>query len=143
MATEWFCQSDEKSSGTANVAKPIRVLVLNHFANELRTLFAESAERFVNVAYCEHSTQVAEGIHRGIPVIGDYRRGDETRELKAAVAVGSDHHGDLDALITQSSDASGPLSFDYGPPLKRQAKFCEKRDGVIERVYHGADIVHS
>jgi hypothetical protein len=48
------------------------------------------------------------------------------------VAVGSDHHGDLDALITQSGDASGPFSFNHGSPLKCQAKLGEKGDGVIE-----------
>jgi hypothetical protein len=63
--------------------------------------------------------------------------------VKAAVAVGSDHHGDLDALMTQSSDASGPFSFNHGSPLKRQAKRGEKRDGIIERFHRDADIVHS
>ena len=59
------------------------------------------------------------------------------------MTVGSDHHGDLDTLVTQSSDASGPFSFNHGSPLKRQAKLDEKRDGIIERFYHDADIVHS
>jgi len=69
--------------------------------------------------------QVAEGVHRGVPVIGDNGRV-RKRELKAAVAVGSDHHGDLDALITQSSDTSGPFSFNHRSPFKRQARLVEK-----------------
>jgi hypothetical protein len=99
-------------------------------AYELRTVLAESGECFVDVAHCEHSTQVAERVHRGVAVIGD--RGEKTRELEAAVAIGRDQHGDLDALITQSSDASGPFSFNHGSPLKRQAKLGEKSDGIIE-----------
>ena len=59
------------------------------------------------------------------------------------MAIGSDHHGDLDALITQSSDASGPLPFNHGSPLERQAKLSQESDGVIERFHHDADIVHS
>jgi hypothetical protein len=76
-------------------------------------------------------------------MIGDYRWGKKSRNLESAVTVGSDHHGDLDALITQSSDASGPFSFNHGSPLKRQAKLGEKRDGVIEGFHRDADIVHS
>ncbi len=81
--------------------------------------------------------------HRNAPVIGDYRRGEKTREREAAVAVGPDHHGDLDALITQSSDASGPFSFNHRSPLARQAKLGEKRDRIVERFHYDADIVHS
>ena len=59
------------------------------------------------------------------------------------MAIGSDHHGDLDALIDQSSDASGPFSFNHGAPFKRQSKLGEKGDGVFERFDDDADIVHS
>ena len=86
---------------------------------------------------------LTEGVHRSVPVIGDYRRGEETRELESAVAAGSDHHSDLDALITESGDASGPLCFDNGSPLKRQAKLGEKRDDIIEGLHHDANIVHT
>ena len=132
VTTERFCQSNEKSFGATDVAEPIRVLVPNHFADELCTVLAEPGECFVDVAHSEHSTQVAEGVHRGIPMIGDYRRGEKTRELEAAVAVGGDQHGNLDALIAQSSDASGPFSVNDGSSFKRQAKLGEERDCVIE-----------
>ena len=106
-------------------------------------MLVESREGLVDVAHRDHSTQVAEGVNWGVPVVGDYRRGEETRELKAAVAIGSDHHGNLDALITQSGDASGLLSFNHGSAFKRQAKLGKKRDGIIKGFHHDADIVHS
>ncbi len=75
-------------------------------------------------------------------MVGDDGRGEETRELQAAVAVGRDHHGDLDALIAQSGDAPGPFAFDHGAPLNRQAKLGEEGDGVVEGFDDDADIVH-
>ncbi len=76
-------------------------------------------------------------------MIGDDRGAKKTRELEAAVAVGRDHHGDLDALIAQSGDASGPFPFNHGPPLEGQAELGEEGDGVIEGFHRDADIVHA
>jgi hypothetical protein len=50
----------------------------------------------------------------------------EARKLEPTVAVWGDHHGDLDTLGLQSSDAPGPLSFDRGAPFESQAKLDEK-----------------
>ena len=38
---ELLGEPDEQSFGSADVAEPIRVLVLHHFANELRAALAE------------------------------------------------------------------------------------------------------
>jgi len=59
---------------------------------------------------------IAESVHRRVAVIGDRRRREKTGELEPAVPVRRAHHGNLDALIAQSSDTSGPFSFDRGPP---------------------------
>jgi hypothetical protein len=47
-------QPDEKSFGATDIAKSIRVLVLNHFTDELRAVFAEPDERLVDVVHSEH-----------------------------------------------------------------------------------------
>ena len=73
----------------------------------------------------------------------DYRRGEKTRELEAAVAVGSDHHGDLGALITQSSDASGPFSFDRGPPFELEAELAKEINRPSEVIDDDSYVVHS
>jgi hypothetical protein len=51
---ELLGEPDEKSFGSADVAEPIRVLVLNHFADELRATLAEPGERLVDVVHGEH-----------------------------------------------------------------------------------------
>lgn len=142
MAAERLRQSDENPFRPADVAEPIRVLVLHHFADELRSL-AESGERVVEVAHGEHGAQIAECVHRRVAVVGDDGRGEETREFEPAVAVGRDHHGDLDALVAQAGDATGPFAFDRGSPFERQAEFGEEGDGVVEGFHHDADVVHA
>src|SRR4051794_429643 len=46
---ELLGEPDEKSFGAADVAEPIQLFVLNHFADELRTMLAEPGEGLVNI----------------------------------------------------------------------------------------------
>ena len=56
-SAELLGESDEKPFRPADVAEPIRVLVLNHFAHELRAARAEPLERLIEIVYCEHGNQ--------------------------------------------------------------------------------------
>jgi hypothetical protein len=98
-------QPDENALGASHVAEPIHVFVLDHFVDELRAVLAQSGQRIVEVVHGEHDAKIAEGVYRGVPVIGDHRRREKAREFDRAVAVRHTHHGDLDALVAQSSDA--------------------------------------
>ena len=139
---EFLGEADEQAFGATNVAKPIRLLVPNHLADELRAAPAEPNKCVIDVVYREHRAQVAERVHRGVPVIGDHGRGEESRKLEPTVAVWSDQHGDLDVLRAQPRDASGPLSFDRGSPFESEAKLDEKRNDSIEGFYYDANVVH-
>jgi len=75
-------------------------------------------------------------------VIGDRRRREKSRELEPAVAVRRAHHGDLDALVAESSDAPCPLSFDRCSPLELESELGKERDSGIEGFHHDADVVH-
>ena len=46
--------------------------------------------------------------------------------LEPALAVRRAHHGNLDALIAQSSDTSCPFSFDGGPPFELEAELAKE-----------------
>src|SRR5207253_9512698 len=135
-------QPDENALGASDVAESIHVFVLNHLVDELRAVLAEPGQRIVEVVYGEHDAEVAESVHRGVPVIGDDRRREKSREFDPAVAVRHAHHGDLDALVAQSSDAPRPVSFDHGSPFEFEAQLSEKRDSGIKRFHHDADVVH-
>jgi hypothetical protein len=42
------------------------------------------------------------------------------------MAIGGDHHGDLDALEGQSGNAPSPFPFDRGSPFELQPKLGKK-----------------
>src|SRR2546422_9730447 len=143
LLPELLGKPDENSFGAPDVAKPIRVFVLDHFADELRAAFAEPGERIVDVLHGEHDAQVTESVHRGTAVIGDPRRREESGHLEPAVTVRRTHHGNLDAHVAQSSDAICPVSFDWGAPLELEAEFGEELNGGVDVFYHDADVVHT
>src|SRR5256714_13477253 len=62
----------------------------------------------------------------GVPVIRDDTRRDKPGEFQPAVAVRRAHHGNLDALIAESSDTSGPFSFDRGSAFELEAELAKK-----------------
>ena len=53
-SADLLSEPDEKSFGASDVAEPIRVLVFDHFAEELRAMLAEPGERIVEVLHGEH-----------------------------------------------------------------------------------------
>jgi hypothetical protein len=58
------------------------------------------------------------------------------------VAVRRAHHGNLDALIAQSSDASGPFSFDRGPPFELKAELAKEINRPSEVIDDDSYVVH-
>src|SRR5262245_2501096 len=74
LLPELLGEPQEDPFGTADVAEPIRVLILDHFADDRRAAFAEPGERVVDVLHGEHDAQVTESVHRGVAVIGGHGR---------------------------------------------------------------------
>src|SRR5579872_828295 len=62
--------------------------------------------------------------------------------LEPAEAVRRAHHGNLDALIAQSSDTSGPFSFDRGPPLELEAELAKEINRPSEVIDDDSYVVH-
>ena len=141
-SAELLRESDEEPFRPADIAEPIRVFVLDHVAYELRAAFAEPFERFVDVVHGEHDAEVAQSVHRSLAMIGDGRRREEAGEFEPAVAVGRTHHCNLDALIAQSSDSSGPFSFDGGPPFELEAELAKEINRRSEIIDNDSYVVH-
>jgi hypothetical protein len=117
-------------------------LVLDHVADEPRAVLTQPVQRVVEVVDGKHDTQVAERVHRRVPVIRHDRRREKPGELEAAVAVRRPHHGDLDALIAEARHASGPRSFDRRPPFELEAKLAKEVDRRGEVLDDDPDVVH-
>jgi hypothetical protein len=54
LLPELLGKPDENSFAAPDVAEPIHIFVLDHFADELRAAFAEPSERIVDVLHGEH-----------------------------------------------------------------------------------------
>src|SRR6185437_6356345 len=70
------------------------------------------------------------------------RRREEAGELEPGVTVRCAHHGNLDTLIAQSSDTSGPFSFDRSPPFELEAEFAKEINRPSEVFDDDSHIVH-
>jgi len=140
---EFLGESDEKPFTPADVAKPVSVFVLDYLVDELRAAPAEPLQGLVDVVHGEHDAEVPQSVHRRIAVIRDHRRREEPGELEPAVAVRRPHHRNLDALIAQSGDTSGPFSFDGGPPLELETELAKEINGRSEVLHDDSYVVHS
>src|SRR5690606_27764412 len=76
---------DKKSFGATDVAEPVRLLVLDHIADELRAALAEPGKRLLDAVHSAHDAKVAESIHRRVPGIGDDGRVEESRKRHPTV----------------------------------------------------------
>jgi hypothetical protein len=142
-STNLLGEPDEEPFWPANIAKPVGVFILDDFAHELGAARPEPHERVVEVIHGEHDAEVTERIHRGVPVILDDLGTEKTGKLEPAMAVGRAQHGDFDALIPESGDASGPFSFDHGPPFERQPEFLKEANRRSEVLDDDANVVHA
>jgi len=64
---------NENSLGAPDVAEPIHVSILDHFADKLRAALAEPNERIVKVLHGEHDAQVTKSVYGGVPMVSNYR----------------------------------------------------------------------
>jgi hypothetical protein len=75
-------------------------------------------------------------------MIRDNGRREEAGKLEPAVTVWRAHHGNLDALIAESSNTSGPFSFDQSPPFEREPEFEEELDRRFQVIDDDSYVVH-
>jgi hypothetical protein len=58
---------DKKTFGSANVAELVGVLIPDDIADKLGAARAQPLKGLFNVIDCEHSSEITEGVHRGVP----------------------------------------------------------------------------
>ncbi len=75
-------------------------------------------------------------------MIGDGRRRKEAGEFEPTMAVGCAHHGNLNSLVAQTSNTSGPFSFDSGPPFELEAQLAKKINRTPEVIDDDSYVVH-
>ncbi|CDX44976.1 conserved hypothetical protein [Mesorhizobium sp. SOD10] len=142
VSAEFLGEADQKPFRPAYVTEPIRVLIPDHFTDELGAALAEPLQCLVDVVHGEHDAEIAQGVHRGIAVIRHDAWPEEAGQLEPAVAVRRAHHGNLDMLIAQPGDTPGPFSFDRGTTFELEAELAKEIDRRVEVVDDDSDVVH-
>src|SRR6266568_9049934 len=92
VSAELLAQSDDDAFRPADVAKPIRVLILDHFAYQLGPVGEHARDDSVDVFDGEHDATDAQRVHRRVHGPKPDRVGRvELVELDATVAVRGPH----------------------------------------------------
>jgi hypothetical protein len=86
-SAKFLGEPDEKPFRSTDVAEPIRVLILDNFAYELRAAVEKPSKRLVDVVHGEHDSEVAQRVYRSSAVICDGSRGEEAGELETTAAI--------------------------------------------------------
>src|SRR5262245_5827808 len=141
---ELFGKPDNDALGAADVADPIRVLVLHHFADQFGAAGAQARDDVVDVIDGEHDAADPECVHRNVlgPSSDRFRRV-ELVQLDPSVAVRSahQHEGSADVLKADETIYRGAL--DGRLALQLHTKFDKECLGSLKVVDHDEDVVHA
>ena len=75
-------------------------------------------------------------------MIRDSGRREKAGELEPVGAVRRAHHRNLDALIAESSDPSGPFSFNPGAPFELKAQLAKELNRRRKVIDDDSSVVH-
>src|SRR5213082_1007540 len=136
-------QSDDDAFRSADVAKPIRVLVLHHFAYQLGAVGEQARDDSVDVFDGEHDATDAQRVHRRVHGPKPDRVGGvELIELDATVAVRGPHQREGGANVLEPDQAVDRRSLDLRLAFELEAEFDEERLGRLEVVDNDENVVH-
>src|SRR5439155_1018707 len=127
----------------ADVAKPIRVLVLHHFAYQLGPVGEQACDDSVDVFDGEHDATDAQRVHRRVHRPKPDRVGRvELVELDATVAVRGPHQREGGANVLEPDQAVDRRPLDLRLAFGLEAEFDEERLGRLEVVDNDENVVH-
>src|SRR5438477_8532593 len=143
VSAELLAQSDNDAFRPANVGKPIRVLVLHHFAYQLGPVGEQARDDSVDVFDGEHDATDAQRVHRRVHGAKPDRTGRvELVELDASVAVRRTHEREGGANAVEADQAVDRRSRDLRLAFELEAELDEERLGCLEVVDDYENVVH-
>src|SRR5207302_9134281 len=138
-----LAQSDDDAFRPADVAKPIRVLVLHDFAYQLGPVGEQARDDSVDVVDGEHDATDAQRVHRRVHGPKPDRVGRvELVELDATMAVRGPHQREGGANVLEPDQDADRRSLDLRLAFELEAEFDEERLGRLEVVVNDENVVH-
>src|SRR5256714_6701121 len=142
-SADLLAQSDDDAFRPADVAKPIRVLVLHHFAYQLGPVGEQPRDDSVDVFDGEHDWTDAQRVHRRVHGPKPDRFGRvKLVELDATVAVRSPHQRQRGANVLEPDQAVDRRPLDLRFAFELEAELDEERLGRLEVVDNDENVVH-
>jgi len=137
-------KSKDEALGRAHEAEPVDVLVLRNLADQLHPVAAQARHGVVDVVDREHDAADAERVRgRVLRLDANRRRPVKLRQLDAAVAVRSAHHGDVGANVLESDHRVRPAPLHRRAPFELHPELGEERHGSIEILDDDENVVHA
>src|SRR5215218_4221951 len=141
---ELLGKPDNDALGAADVAEPIHVLVLHHFADQFGAVGAQARDDVVDTIDGEHDAADPECVHRNVlgPSSDRFRRV-ELVQLDPSVAVRSapQREGSTDVLKADETIYRGAL--DGRLALQLESEFEKKGLRGLKVVDDDEDVIHS
>jgi hypothetical protein len=137
-------QPDDNALGAADVGKPIRVLVLHHFADQFGAVGKQSRDDVVDVIDGEHDAADPEFVHRSVLGPGSDRfRRVELVQLDPSVAVRRAHKHESSTDVLKADETIYGGALDVRLAFQLESEFEKKGLRGFEVVDHDEDVVHS
>src|SRR3954468_6666073 len=140
---ELLGKPDNDALGAADVAEPIRVLVLHHFADQYGAVGAQAREDVVDTIDGEHDAADPERVHRNVlgPSSDCFRRV-ELVQLDPSVAVRSAHQREGSTDVPEADETIYRGALDGRLALQLHTKLDKERLRSLKVVDHNEDVVH-
>src|SRR5262245_46065147 len=143
VLAELLGKPDNDALGAADVAEPIRVLVLHHFANQFGAVGAQARDDDVDVIDGEHDAADPKCVHRNVlgPSSDRFRRV-ELVQLDPSVAVPSAHQRESSTDVLKANETIYRGALDGRLTLQLHTKLEKERLRSLKVVHHDEDVVH-
>src|SRR6266498_5677077 len=134
---------DNDALRAADVAEPIRVLVLHHVADQFGAVGAQARDDVVDVIDGEHDAADPECVHRNVlgPSSDRFRRV-ELVQLDPSVAVRSAHQREGSTDVLKADETIYRGAFDGRLALQLHTKLDKERLRSLKVVDHDENVVH-
>src|SRR5438309_688916 len=142
VSTELLAQSDDDAFRPADIAKPMRILVLHHFAYQLGPVGEQARNDSVDVIDGEHDATDAQRVHRRVHGPKPDRVGRVELVQLNTLPIGSPQHREGGPDILEPDQAPYQRPFDCRLALELEAQFDEERLDGFEIVDNDENVVH-
>jgi hypothetical protein len=141
---ELLGKRDDNALRAANVTKPVRVPILNDFADKLSAMGAQAREYILDVVNGEHDAMDAQRVDGGVLRFCSDRRGRvKLVKLNPTVAVWSPQHRNFCSNVLQPNEKVYLMALDLHLAFQFHTKLNKESLRSLKVVNYNKNVVHA